>query len=255
MVVIDIQGMETIGNVRVVYFIRGYRKSGHIPCRDSTGAEKHDTGRGKGCAVAFLLVKQEIRNKVFPCGSAARMGRIAVIILQELTYCMVPCSLFLIGSGVGNRKERTDTASQRLRNIQIMRIYKTPVGGFSVFVSEQVGIGGMIGSEESNHSSGRHIHDIGIICFRAGSLRSPVKDKSIEGYIQVIRNEIIWRLDVDGGYTEYTTEIFKIHSSGIIGIQSGGKILTMAHDFHKPRALIVPFALIMGEEWFNLFIV
>ena len=48
MVVIDIQGMETIGNVRVVYFIRGYRKSGHIPCRDSTGAEKHDTGRGKG---------------------------------------------------------------------------------------------------------------------------------------------------------------------------------------------------------------
>ena len=224
-------------------------KADCIAGRDPRGAEQHDGGRGKGGAVAFSAFCQEVGDKVFIRRRSARIFRIGVVCFQEMADGVDACALLgkaLCGAGLA---QRGDGVARFFRNGEVVRVDEAAVTLFRFKIGRVVGVlDGFMGHHREERT-GRELPYVGAVGLALAGDRRAVIQEVGTAEVGIIGEEQEAALFIEGSEGEGLLEGGKVILFGVVQEFLGNRWISGC-DLHEPGSLVIPFALVLGEEGF-----
>ena len=250
MVIIDGEGVKPFlrqGGALEIFPVDG--KTDRIAGRDARGAEQHDGGRGKGGAVALPAFGQEVGDKVFIRRRSARIFRIGVVILQKMADGVDACALLgkaLCGLDLA---QRGDGVACFFRNGEVVRVDEAAVTLFRFKIGRVVGVLDGFAGHHREERAGRELPYVGAVGLALAGDRRAVILEVGTAEVGIIGEEQEAALFVEGSEGEGLLEGGKVILFGVVQELLGDRWISGC-DLHEPCTLVVPFALVLGEEGF-----
>ena len=249
-VIIDGEGVKPfLGQRGIPEIFTVYGKADCIAGRDARGAEQHDGGRGKGGAVAFPAFGQEVGDKIFVRGSLARIFRIGVVRFQEMADGVDACALLgkaLCGLDLA---QRGDGVACFFRNGEVVRVDEAAVTLFRFKIGRVVGVLDGFAGHHREERTGRELPYVGAVGLALAGDRRAVILEVGTAEVGIIGEEQEAALFVEGSEGEGLLEGGKVILFGVVQELLGDRWISGC-DLHEPGPLVVPFALVLGEEGF-----